>query len=275
MIVLLLVLLGLCFGSFINALVWRLYQQSLPKRKHPKGINLSILNGRSVCPGCGHQLAAKDLIPVLSWLTLRGRCRYCQRSISWQYPLVEASTALLFVGSYVWWPFGWSGVGIFQFVVWLIILVGFMALAIYDLRWMLLPDRVVKPLAILAVGQVIVLAVVKGDNALLWAAVWGLACLPGLFLVLYWASRGRWIGFGDVKLAVVLGLLVGGPLRAILLLFVASLVGSVVSLPLLATGRKALSRRVPFGPFLIIATIIVYLFGTGLITWYKRQFLLL
>ncbi|MEX2014368.1 MAG: prepilin peptidase, partial [Candidatus Saccharimonadales bacterium] len=99
-----LVLFGLSLGSFINALVWRLWQQENKKQKTKNDRRYSILKGRSICPHCKHILQAKDLIPVLSWVLLRGKCRYCNKPISAQYPLVEAGTAALFILSYVFWP---------------------------------------------------------------------------------------------------------------------------------------------------------------------------
>ncbi len=274
MILLLLALLGVCFGSFVNALVWRIHEQQKPKAKRAKA-NLSITKGRSVCTHCGHILQPIDLIPVLSWVMLKGRCRYCGKPIGWQYPVVELATAGLFMLSYLVWPYGFEAIGIFQLVVWLVLLVGLVALAVYDLRWMLLPDRIVAPLAVVAGAQVFVLAVWQKDVSLLWGAVWGVLCLAGFFYVLFQISRGKWIGGGDVKLGVVLGLIVGGPVASLAVLFIASLIGTVCSLPLLIKGRKAMASKLPFGPFLIVATIIVYLFGASLIAWYKRQFLLL
>ncbi|HEX7368051.1 MAG TPA: prepilin peptidase, partial [Candidatus Saccharimonadales bacterium] len=144
MIIVVLTVLGLIFGSFVNALVWRLHEQEGKSKKSRQ--QYSILNGHSMCPNCHHELAAKDLVPVLSWLWLRGKCRYCRKPISWQYPAVELMTGLLFVGSYLWWPLSLQGVGLFQFVVWLGFIVGFMALAVYDLRWFTLPNRIVYPL---------------------------------------------------------------------------------------------------------------------------------
>ena len=102
MIIAVLAVLGLVFGSFVNAFAWRLHEQEslLEKKKKPSAkqlAKLSIVKGRSMCPECKHELAAKDLIPVFSWITLKGKCRYCGKPISWQYPAVELATALLFV----------------------------------------------------------------------------------------------------------------------------------------------------------------------------------
>jgi prepilin signal peptidase PulO-like enzyme (type II secretory pathway) len=105
MIIAVLVVLGLCFGSFANALVWRVHEQAgqaakkKPDKKYLK--QLSVAKGRSMCPNCKHELVAKDLIPVLSWLALGGKCRYCAKPISIQYPLVEVALASLFVVSYL------------------------------------------------------------------------------------------------------------------------------------------------------------------------------
>src|SRR5690242_7308270 len=111
-----LVVLGLCLGSFVNALVWRLHEQEELKIAKPKGWRkrlreLSIMRGRSMCPHCRYQLAVVDLVPVVSWLSLRGKCRYCSKPIGWQYPVVEAGVAVLFALSYVWWPLALHGYG--------------------------------------------------------------------------------------------------------------------------------------------------------------------
>ncbi len=274
MIIVTLILLGLCLGSFTNALVWRLHEQT-QKQSAKRRQQLSISRGRSMCTHCGHQLNALDLVPVLGWLLLKGRCRYCKKPIGWQYPLVEATTALLFVFSYAVWPFGWSGQGILQFAVWLVVLVGFMALAVYDLRWQVLPSKIIYPLGFIALGQVVILSVWQQDVAVALNAIIGVVCLAGLFYGLFQFSNGAWIGGGDVRLAVVIGLLVGGPLKAVLVLFFASTLGILASLPALVSKKGGLKMKIAFGPFLIAATVIVYLFGTSILAWYKQQFLLL
>ena len=257
MTIVILILLGLCFGSFINALVWRLHEKR------------DWVSERSECPHCHHVLAAEDLIPVLSWVYLRGKCRYCKKPIP-DSPLVELSLPILLVISYVFWPAHLSGVGLFSFVLWTIFLVGFVALAVYDLKWMLLPDVIVFPLVILAVIQVLGTAVFFGGGwESLAASLGGVAIISGLFYLIYRVSHGSWIGFGDVKLGVVLGLLAGGPLPAVLVLLVASLMGTAFSLPLVLAGKAGRKSQLPFGPMLIAGLIVVVLAGKAIIGWYS------
>lgn len=275
MIYIVLAVLGMSLGSFVNALVWRLHEQSAGHKAKSSGKNvaLSVTRGRSMCVHCHHQLAAGDLVPILSWLWLRGKCRYCRKAISWQYPVVEALTAALFIFSYSYWPYGFEADGMVRFVVWLVILTGCMALVVYDLRWMLLPNRIVYPLLALAALQSLVLMVVSDQGAvhLAWEAIWGLVCGGGVFYVLFQISKSKWIGGGDVKLGFLLGLIAGGPVKSLLLLFIASSLGTLMVLPLLLSGRLSKGSRIPFGPLLIIAAIILYLFGDRLIYWYTQS----
>lgn len=291
MIIVVLSWLGLCMGSFVNALVFRLYKQSeqspvasrqsAVKARKPatsdrrQANEFSVLSGRSQCVHCGRQLAAADLIPVVSWLWLKGKCRYCRKPISWQYPLVELLTALLFVVSYIFWPYGFDMAGVVRFATWLVMLTGFVALVVYDLRWMLLPNRIVYPLLGLAAGQVLVLASLSGGSwfTIISGAVWGLLFAGGTFYVLFQLSQGKWIGGGDVKLGFVLGLILGGPIKSLLMLFAASALGLLVTVPLLLGGRATRHSRIPFGPFLIVAAIITYLFGGHIINWYDSYLL--
>ncbi len=273
-----LVVAGLCLGSFVNALTWRLHEQEEReeqgvKRKKSKAKQradakqLSILTGRSMCSNCHHALAAKDLVPVFSWLWLRGRCRYCQHRIE-DTPLAELLMPALFVWSYFAWPFVLSGWGLTQFIFWLIFVVAFLALALYDVRWYILPDRIVFPLIALALVQVGVhIAFFDGSLPALMSAFWGVVISSGIFYVLFQVSRGTWIGGGDVKLGVVLGLLVGGPLKSLLLLFVASTIGTLVSIPLLILGKAKRDSLIPFGPFLLMATFILVLYGDRFVLW--------
>lgn len=273
MIYALLIVAGLSLGSFVNAFVWRLHEQAAeldntkPDKKYLE--RLSIKNGRSMCPHCKHELAAKDLVPVLSWMYLRGKCRYCRKRIE-DSPIVELSTAILFVASYTWWPYALHGLGLFYFGFWLPFLVAFMALAVYDLRWYLLPDKIVFPLIGLAALQLFgaIIFYHVGWQATI-TAFWGVVISSGIFYALFQLSKGEWIGGGDVKLGVIIGLLLGGPMMSLLMLFIASSLGSLAGLPFLLAGKRQM--RIPFGPFLLAATVFVTLFGTSIIHWYKTQ----
>ncbi len=273
MIIVALILLGLCAGSFVNALIYRLHEQRRAKTRQSKK-ELSIVSGRSICPHCRHELAVKDLVPVFSWLSLRGKCRYCHKKID-DNPLIELTTPLLFVFSYIYWPFVFNAEGNTLLVFWLLFLVGFVALTVYDLKWMILPDKITYPLFGLAILQLVLnVAFFHGGWDAVLAAGWGILLLSGLFYGLFQLSKGQWIGGGDVKLGIILGMLVGGPSHALLVLFLASLIGTLLALPLMITGRTKISSRIPFGPMLLIATFIVYLFGASLIGWYKKQLLI-
>jgi prepilin signal peptidase PulO-like enzyme (type II secretory pathway) len=263
MVIVILVVLGLCFGSFVNALVWRLHE------------GRDWVNERSECIHCHHELAAKDLVPVLSWLWLRGRCRYCRRPISAQYPLVEAATAVLFLVSYVFWPYVLIGGQWIVFGLWLAILVGLVALLVYDLRWMLLPNKLVFPLtAVALLMQAVALAVDWRGWTQLISISLAVAVGGGIFYILFQLSDGKWIGGGDVKLGFLLGLLAGTPAKSLLVIFLAALLGSLVSLPLLANKKLGRKSTIPFGPFLIVAGVVTVLFGSRIVDWYAHAFIL-
>jgi len=280
MIEVLLALLGLVFGSFVNALTWRIKEQVKVKDKKTKAKDessnqsndLSILHGRSMCPNCKHTLATKDLVPVLSWLQLKGKCRYCHTTISPQYPIVELTGLVLFLISYWWWPVSVHGSQIALFVIWLMISVGLLALFVYDLLWLILPNRIVYPLGCLAAVYGIVNIFVSGNGIFKGVLDLVLAVLigGGIFYLLFQVSDGKWIGGGDVRLGWVLGLIAGTPGRSVLFIFIASIIGTLVSLPLLASNRLKKNSLIPFGPFLIVGLIITQLFGVSIIHWYTH-----
>lgn len=275
MVYLWLIVLGLCLGSFVNALVWRLHEQEELLEKKPKGIGkqlrkLSITRGRSMCTHCGHELAPVDLVPVFSWLWLRGKCRYCHKPIN-DTPFTEIMLPLLLVLSYSVWPYapsGWTVLEIGIFSIWVLILTCFLALAVYDAKWYLLPDKIVLPLTIFSFILMGLLAYSLSDWTVLRDAVIAGLAFFGLFYAMFSLSNERWIGGGDVKLAISLGLLAGTPLAAALLLFIASLVGTVMAIPGLIQGTRTAKSMLPFGPFLIVAGIIVFLWGDNILSWY-------
>lgn len=279
MIYVVLIFLGLSLGSFVNALVWRLYKQQEIVDKKPKDAKrklheLSIVHGRSMCMHCGHVLAPKDLVPVLSWLYLKGKCRYCRKPID-DTPVAELMLPVLFVISYAAWPStvsSWNGLDIAALGLWLAILTGFLALTLYDARWFLLPNRVVLPVTVLAVAFSALQAVMSGDVMTFILAVAGGVTVSGVFLTMSLLSKGAWIGDGDIKLGISLGLLVGTPLLSLLIIFVASLLGTLYALPQMLRGKRHMNSMLPFGPFLISATIIVFLWGNSIYAWYFHLF---
>jgi len=259
-IIVALLLLGLCFGSFINAWVWRIHQGK------------SIWKGRSECVHCRHVLEPADLVPVISWFLLKGKCRYCKQPIKDSPPLVEAIVPILFVASYLLWPhtlitwYDW-----FSFGMWLAYVVGVVALFSYDLRWYILPDKIVWPLIALAIIDAVVQYFTWQpygpalETVLFY--VYGLLPIAGVYWFIYVFSKGKLVGFGDVKLGVFIGLALGWQ-NAFLTFFAANVFGTLVVLPLLLSGKLERKSRVPFGPFLIAGFLLAGLFGDKIVSWY-------
>lgn len=243
-------LLGLIFGSFINAVVHRLK------------VEKSFIKDRSKCVWCDHVLAVKDLVPVLSWVFLRGKCRYCRRKISPHYPVVELFTALSFL--VVYYVVGISDSHFLvnlQLATFLIFTVFLIIIFIYDLKHYLILDQVVLPASVLA----FVLNYFLGIPwwSMLLAAFLG----SGFFLIQYVVSKGKWIGGGDIKLGFLMGLMLGWP-EILAALFLAYVIGSVIGVLLILFGKKKWGGRVPFGTFLTLGTYISMLYGEELIAWY-------
>lgn len=261
---------GLAVGSFASASAWRLHKQENAKTEKAKN-KYSITKGRSMCEHCGHQLAAKDLVPLFSWLSLKGRCRYCHKKLSIEYVGVELITGILFALSYQAWEFD-SGFGYFSFFVWLVMLSLLVILAIYDLKWLLLPNRLVYPLIILAIVFVSTAALFDGGPELIRDSVYGLLVIGGTFYLLYQVSGGKWIGGGDVKLAIYIGLYLGLA-RSILTFALAFNIAAIVIIPLMVLKKVDRKSKIPFGPFLIVATIIASLWGYQIVEWYNDTFL--
>lgn len=265
------VILGLSLGSFVNALVWRLRQQS----QGHKNKELSVLSGRSMCPECKHILAWYDLLPVVSWISLAGKCRYCKKPIGYQYPLVELLTAALLTISFINWPYDWGLAAGVLFATWTIIVTLLMALTLYDVKYMLLPNVLLKPLYVVVAAYFVLDSVVGNTNSgELVSGLIGVVVLSGLFYGMFAVSDGKWIGGGDVKLVSALALLAGGIAESLLIVFLASLIGTMVSLPGIVGKRLKLTSRIPFGPMLILATLIVWLWGSDLLAWFSTNFLI-
>jgi prepilin signal peptidase PulO-like enzyme (type II secretory pathway) len=159
------------------------------------------------------------------------------------------------------------------FAAWLASVVVLVALLVYDARWMILPNRLVAIVTGLAGVVALLTALGKNSPGAFLLAVLSGGLLFGLFYVIFQVSKGKWIGGGDVKLALSLGLLAGTPPKTALLLFMASLLGTIIALPILQTKKLKKNSQIPFGPLLIVAVIVVFLFGDSIIDWYTSVIL--
>jgi len=248
-------LFGLAVGSFLNSIIYRLQTGE------------NFLFTRSYCPYCKHILNWQDLIPILSFLILKRKCRYCQQKISWQYPLVEIATAILFLVGFNPQNFLFS---IFYFLIASLLIIIF----VYDLKHYIIPDKVIYP-AILIVG---IWYLVSGIFFHFYTKYYILNTLySGLgaavfFLAIVVISKGKWMGSGDIKLALFMGLFLGFP-NILVALFSAFLLGAIIGLGLIIAGKKTLKSEVPFGPFLVTGTFIALFFSNQIINWYLNLFL--
>lgn len=238
---------GLIIGSFLNCLIWRIYKEE-------------TLGGRSYCPKCRQLIAWYDNIPLLSFIILRGRCRHCQKSISWQYPLVELGTAILFLLTF--------RTAIFQFApllslvrAWLIIAT-LIIIFVYDWRWQLIPLNVLWPLTAL----VFILNIFLGLD-------WRLDLFYGfLFAAFFWLqyliTRKKGIGEGDIWLGLFLGLAFPSLSQLLIIVLLAYGGGSLVGLILLAKKKKGWRSKIALGPFLAFGAIITLIWSEPLTSWY-------
>ena len=278
-----LVLFGLCLGSFAGASVWRLRARQLEEDKaageeidgheyrqlkHLHGINKAKDSSR--CLHCGHELAWYDLLPLVSWLSLRGKCRYCKVSIGRFEPIMELSVAVFFVLSFVFWPFDlMAPLAIAQFVIWLLAGVGLAILFAYDLKWFLLPNVVMFSVIGLSVISAL-LVVLQASDVLgaLASILTSIFILSGIYLLIYLVSKGQWIGFGDIKLGLALALLLADWQLAFIALFAANLIGCLIVIPGMIAGKITRTTRIPFGPLLIIGMVVSFFAGRLILDMY-------
>lgn len=252
---------GTIIGSFLNVVIYRYNSGSSP------------LTGRSQCFSCGKTLNWYELIPLFSFLFQKGRCRECSVKLSWQYPIVEALSGIIFVSVFL------LGRPPLETVILIVIFSTLLVIAVYDLRHKIIPDGLVALFAVL--GLVMFFTEVDITRAFHFPFVWTLIAGPMLFFpfwFLWFISQGRWLGLGDGKLALGIGWFLGATLggSAIMLAF---WIGAAYALAIMATQRVAIiasayasqkskvlksetsltmKSEIPFGPFLILATLIVY-----------------
>ena len=245
-------ILGLLVGSFLNVVIHR-----VPRRE-------SVVRPRSRCPGCGTELSPRDNVPVLSWLLLKGRCRSCGEPISPRYPLVELTTAVLFAATA-------ARLGVDAALpAFLVVVAGLVAISAVDLERFIVPNRILYPTLFLAAPLLLVAAVVDDDWSSLRTAALGGAVAWALLLVIHLVSPAG-MGFGDVRLAGLIGMTLGWLSfgHVLVALFLGFLLAAVVGVALIATGVKGRKDKVPFGPFLAAGAMLALLFGTPILDWYR------
>jgi len=249
-LIILFAILGLVVGSFLNVCIDRLPQ------------NKSIAYPPSHCDACQHKLAVKDLIPVFSYLRLRGRCRYCQTSIPRKLMWVELATAVIFALLY--WHYGLSAeLGVMAFYACI-----FTIIFVIDLEHGLILNRVVYP------GMIVALLLSlypwpwfseSIGMRVAYAALGGAAGFA-VFLLIALVSRGG-MGWGDVKLAALMGLAIGFPLVFVAIIM-AAILGGIVAVALMIAKKRTRRQTIPFGPFLALAAMVTLLWGSNILNWY-------
>lgn len=278
-----LVVFGVIFGSFAGASVWRIRARQLvdaKKKKEPYDkaeykrlkplAEHTLRDDRSQCLDCGHTLHFVDLIPLVSWLSTRGKCRYCHKSIGYFEPLMELGVALSFVLIYLFWPYDLSTVvGNVHLGFILLAVIPLAVLFAYDLKWFLLPSGVTYGAAGIGV-LVSLLTIITANNPVgaLYSVIGAILILGGIYFLLNRVSGGKWVGFGDVELGLALALLLADWKLSCIALFAANFIGCLIVLPGMLRGSVQRTTEVQFGPLLIVGALVALLVGQPIVTWY-------
>jgi leader peptidase (prepilin peptidase)/N-methyltransferase len=253
-------IIGLFVGSFLNCVACRIFLEE------------DFVLKNSHCPNCNHRLNAVDLVPVFSYLLLKGKCRYCSEKISWQYPLAELGTGIVFV--LIYWHLGFNLLEyftgyqiwnlIYLWIVFSLLIIAF----IYDAKHYIIPDKVTFAgiiISLIWIAFSLYSGAYNMDQVL--SSIYA-ALFSSLFFFFLWLfSKGKAMGFGDVKLVFFLGLILGVP-NMIVALFFAFTVGAAMGLVLISSGDKQMKSQVPFGPFLIAGVLFALILGSQTIDWY-------
>lgn len=238
---------GIVFGSFFNVVGLR-----VPKKE-------SIVSPPSHCTSCDRKLGILDLVPVFSYLILRGKCRGCGSKIGVIYPFMEFATGSLFALSYL--SLGFS----FELIIAILFMSLLVIITVSDIAYMLIPDKVLLPFAIALFASRVVIPLAPWWDSLLGAVV-GFGVLYMIAVV----SKGG-MGGGDIKLFFVIGLVLG-TVNTLLTLFLAALIGSVMGIIILRKTGQNRKTPIPFGPSIALAAVISYFWGADFVEWYMTMF---
>lgn len=251
-------LLGACVGSFISLLIERIYKKES-----------GILLGRSHCPACKKVLKALHLIPILSYIYLKGKCAFCKRKISPLYPTIELTSALVYLMLYLYYP-----MAIFHDISGMTIIVLqcyiFFALIFtffYDLKYMIISDRILLPAIVIA----FLLPTLDGYPLTFLQALAGFSIPTLFFLIQIFISNGRWLGGGDLRIGALMGAFLGVS-KVLVALFSAYMLGSILCILLLTTTKLSRKSMIPFGPFLVCGTLLSFFLGDDIVEAYMRLY---
>lgn len=248
-IILLSTALGLIVGSFLNVVILR-------------NVSKENMGGRSHCPFCKTKLSSKELIPIVSFLMQKGQCRHCGKKIAWQYPLVEGLTGIIFAVTI--WFFVKSNLGLNLYdltflILWLVGLAAAIVIAVADLRFKIIPNGAL--LILLLLGLFVLSLRWYYDGSLVAGKDFMASAIQTLFLTSIWFfSQGRAMGLGDAKLIFATSLILGFPASLSAFLF-SFWLGGVISLVLLMSRAYGLKSQLPFGPFILVGSLLAYFFS--------------
>jgi len=239
--------IGACVGSFLTVIVDR-----LPRRE-------TIIKGRSHCEHCQHTLSWNDMIPVLSFFFLRGKCRYCHFPIGWQYPVIESLTAIIFLLTVIFISvkqsvFNSSAIAELFYLI--VIVSSLIVIFFIDLKYGIIPDTIVYPITSIS----FLYQLFYGKEMIFNHMLSGLIAFS-FFFFLFFITKGKGMGFGDVKLSFFLGLFLGFP-KIVVGIYIAFLTGAIVAIILILARKKKFSGgTIPFGPFLVLGTLTSLYYG--------------
>jgi leader peptidase (prepilin peptidase)/N-methyltransferase len=255
---------GLVLGSFLNVIIFRLEKEQ-------------FILGRSKCPNCKKNLRFLDLIPVLSFLLLRGKCHYCHEKISWQYPLIELTAGFAIVAIFL----RVSGVdltdlnkplifGLNQFLDFIFYLFCMSALIIifaYDLKHLIIPNKVIYFAVAISLFYWLLRLVLNGPSFDFKPTFFSILFSFAFFAGLFFLSKGKWIGAGDVKFSIFIAFIIPWP-HILITLFMSFVLGAILGLILVLLKKKKMTSKIPFGPFLAFSTFLTIFFGDAILNWY-------
>jgi len=254
-------IIGTFFGSFLSVVIYRIH-------KNKKG----IIKGRSECPYCHKKLAMRDLVPIFSYLVYGGKCRFCKKKINVHYLLIELLTGALFAIFYLIYPFftyqfgelacNFDAILFLNFGFYIVVSLFLILIFFYDLKYLEIPEIFTLP----AIALVFIVGIFMPEPGLYSMLVGG--AIGGIFFGFqFWISKEKWLGFGDVQVGILMGLLLGWQLFLIGL-FITYIIGSIISLLLMIFKKVGLKSQIPFAPFMIIGTFTTIFFGDYLLNLY-------